>query len=91
MPCTRPRLLCFVFGTSVAVKVLTNMAGMSEKRKSLEYKQFVAEQKLLQSVIHPNICRLLGVSADGPQRCLVLEMCPGIVTPLHYTFLFECE
>ena len=36
----------------------------------------MAEQKLLQSVIHPNICRLLAISADGPQRCLVLELCP---------------
>ena len=28
-------------------------------------------------VQHPNICRLLGVSTDGPERCLVLEMCPA--------------
>ena len=28
-------------------------------------------------VSHPNICRLLGVSADGPERCLVLELCGG--------------
>ena len=24
-----------------------------------------------------NICRLLALSVDGPQRCLVLELCPG--------------
>ena len=38
---------------------------------------FRADAKHAQDVIHPNICRLLGVSTDGPKRCLVLEMCPA--------------
>ena len=32
---------------------------------------------LIAQVFHPNICRLLGISSDGPQRCLVLELCPA--------------
>ena len=35
------------------------------------------KRKHTQDVIHPNICRLLGVSTDGPKRCLILEMCPA--------------
>ena len=26
---------------------------------------------------HGNICRLFAFSSDGPQRCLVLELCAG--------------
>ena len=59
----------------VAVKVLkqdqdklTNGNSVSDSTLSLEGKQFVAEMRLLQAVQHPNICRLLAVSMDGPHR-----------------------
>jgi hypothetical protein len=49
-------------------------ASSSNKRRlESEARQFAAEHSLLTTVQHPNICRLLGVSADGPRRCLVLE------------------
>ena len=35
------------------------------------------EMSLLTTIHHANICRLLGLSIDGPQRCLVLEYCDG--------------
>ena len=66
-----------IFDVPVAVKALTAMGGLPEEQKRREELQFVAEMELLMKVCHPNICRLLGVSADGPQRCLVLEMCSG--------------
>ena len=60
---------CFLFGVTVAVKQL--------KDASIEWeaKQFASEMKLLNSVSHQNICRLLAFSADGPHRCLALELC----------------
>jgi hypothetical protein len=33
--------------------------------------------QLLCTVAHDNICCLLAFSTDGPQRCLVLELCTG--------------
>ena len=36
-----------------------------------------AEMELLCHVSHESICRLLAYSTDGPQRCLVLELCSG--------------
>jgi hypothetical protein len=68
-----------VFGVSVAVKVLTLAArnARNQKKQASEEQQFVAEMQLLTKVQHANICRLLGVSSDGPQGCLVLEMFRG--------------
>jgi serine/threonine protein kinase len=42
-----------------------------------EAKQFTSEMELLTQVSHDNICRLFAFSTDGPQRCLVLELCMG--------------
>jgi hypothetical protein len=39
--------------------------------------QFETEMQLLCTVTHDNICCLLAFSADGPSRCLVLELCTG--------------
>ena len=39
--------------------------------------QFEAEIRLLCTVTHEHICGLLAYSTDGPQRCLVLELCAG--------------
>ena len=36
-----------VYGVEVAVKALTDVEGMDEKKKALEEKQFMAEQRLL--------------------------------------------
>jgi serine/threonine protein kinase len=66
-----------VYNVEVAVKKMTDMEGMEESKKKSEEKQFAAEMGLLMEVFHPNICRLLGYSNDGSQRCLVLEMCMG--------------
>jgi hypothetical protein len=32
---------------------------------------------VLMECSHPSICRMLGFSVDGPQRCIVLELCTG--------------
>jgi serine/threonine protein kinase len=41
--------------------------------------QFEAEMRTLCSLssVHPNICSLFAFCTDGPQRCLVLELCTG--------------
>ena len=65
-----------VYNVHVAIKVLKPDGGSgddiganwSESTLSLEGKQFFAEMRLLKAVRHPNICRLLAVSLDGPQR-----------------------
>jgi serine/threonine protein kinase len=64
-----------VYGVEVAVKALTQK-GQQEKQQSTR-KQFAAEMNLLQNVRHPQICRLLGVSTNRLQRCIVLELCAG--------------
>jgi interleukin-1 receptor-associated kinase 4 len=33
--------------------------------------------ELLLKIGHESICRLFAFSTDGPQRCLVMELCPG--------------
>jgi serine/threonine protein kinase len=60
-----------VFGVVVAIKRLNESAGESGAE------QFAAECAILTGVLHPNICRLLAFSNDGPQHCLVLELCSG--------------
>ena len=62
-----------VYSVDVAIKVLNpgedgDETGLSESMFSLEAKQFFAEVSLLKAVSHPNICRLLAVSLDGPKR-----------------------
>jgi serine/threonine protein kinase len=60
-----------VFGITVAVKLLKDTAV------EWEQKQFASEMEILSTASHPNICRLLAFSTDGPQRCLVLDLCVG--------------
>jgi serine/threonine protein kinase len=62
---------CFLFGVPVAVKLLKAAAV------EWEAKQFESESALLTKVSHVHICRLFAFSTDGPQRCLVLELCVG--------------
>jgi serine/threonine protein kinase len=64
-----------VYGVDVAIKLLkqdrntdVNEDNSTDSVLSLEAKQFFAEMSLLQGVQHPNICRLLAVSMDGPHR-----------------------
>jgi hypothetical protein len=57
-----------VSGTACAIKVLSVDASAWEE------KQFEAEVALLSTAKHPNICRLIACSVDGPQKCLVLEL-----------------
>jgi serine/threonine protein kinase len=64
---------CFVFsgdlfGLPVAVKRL-------DPHKDRGTKQFEREMSLLCTVSHASICRLFAFSTDGPQLCLVLELC----------------
>jgi serine/threonine protein kinase len=80
-----------VYGVEVAIKALETQQQQEQQQPgeggsaaaptaaaaSSEHRQFAAELDLLLAVTHPNICRLLGVSDDGPQKCLVLELCPG--------------
>jgi serine/threonine protein kinase len=58
-----------LYGMFVAVKHLS--ANASE----WDDLQFTAEMELLCHVSHWSICRLFAYSTDGPQRCLVLELC----------------
>ena len=60
-----------VFGALVAIKRL------KEGSAEWEVKQFASEMALLIRVSHRSICRLFAFSTDGPQRCLVLELCTG--------------
>ena len=48
-----------------------------EEAAEWQAEQFAAEMKLLSSVTHTSILRLVAFSTDGPQRCLVLELCFG--------------
>ena len=77
---------CFVYrgelyGLPVAVKHLSRVPtpGAADPDDGEEWgeKQFKAEMDLLCRVSHPCICRLFASSTDGPQRCLVLELCTG--------------
>ena len=62
---------CYLFGITVAVKQLKDTAV------EWEAKQFASEMELYSRVSHVNICRLLAFSANGAQRCLVLDLCAG--------------
>jgi predicted outer membrane repeat protein len=60
-----------VYGVTVAIK------SLNENSQEWDDKQFMAEFKLLMTVRHPNLCRLLACSNDGPHRCLLLEYSHG--------------
>jgi serine/threonine protein kinase len=60
-----------LFGHQVAVKRL------EAKANDWAEQQFTAEMELLCKIAHQHVCRLLAFSTDGPQRCLVLELCAG--------------
>ena len=70
-----------LFNVPVAIKALSKAVHDDDDDDStvapIDDKQFTAEMELLKSVHHPNICRLLGISVDGPKRCLVLELMRG--------------
>jgi serine/threonine protein kinase len=59
-----------LYGKEVAVKKLTEGASEWGTR------QFESEMKLLTSIAHGSICRLLAFSSDGP-KLLVMELCTG--------------
>jgi serine/threonine protein kinase len=59
------------FEVDVAVKRLKDGAVEWEARP------YASEMAVLIAVSHDNICRLFAFSSDGPQRCLVLELCAG--------------
>jgi hypothetical protein len=67
---------CKVF-SGVVSHVGVAVKRLKEDAVEWEAKQFHVEMTLLTSVAHENICRLLAFSTDGPQRCLVLELCEG--------------
>ena len=69
--CTVPAPCAQVFGFLVAIKRLTEGASDWDTR------QFEAEYSTLCKVAHPNVCRLFAFSTDGPNRCLLLELCAG--------------
>ena len=60
----------------VAIKVMHGDA-VKPSKQAWEDKQVKAEIELLCRIDHPHINRLLGVSLDGPQRCIVLEYMNG--------------
>jgi serine/threonine protein kinase len=60
-----------VFGLQVAVKKLN--AGSSDWAEQ----QFTSEMELLTKIAHQNVVSLYAFSTDGPNRCLVLELCTG--------------
>ena len=60
-----------LYGLDVAIKQLHTDADEWNNT------QFETEMRLLCTVTHENICELLAFSADGPQRCIVLELCTG--------------
>ena len=66
-----------LFGLPVAVKRLNRIDAPSATGPGKDWgaKQFEREMELLCTVTHPSICRLFAFSADGPQLCLVLELC----------------
>ena len=70
-----------IFGVPVAIKRLSLVSnpGATDRNPSADWeaKQFTAESQLLCRVTHVNICRMLAFSIDGPERCLVLQLCTG--------------
>jgi interleukin-1 receptor-associated kinase 1 len=69
-----------LYGTAVAIKhlELCSAPGATEQHPDAGGEiQFSAECELLMRISHPAICRMLGFSVDGPQRCIVLELCVG--------------
>ena len=77
-----------IYGVTTAVKAISltrengaaSLAAKHTRKKEQErqaernLKQFWAEMRLLKKIAHPNICRLLATSDDGPRRCLILQV-----------------
>jgi serine/threonine protein kinase len=57
--------------------VCRKAAGPTARSEDWEAKQFAAEKASLCRVTHRSICRLFAFSGNGPERCLVLELCTG--------------
>ena len=55
----------------MAVKRLTEGAS------DWDTQQFEAEYEALCRVTHANVCKMYAFSTDGPNRCLLLELCSG--------------
>jgi hypothetical protein len=69
-----------LYGLLVAVKVLVVGRAdtpAAQAAKASAVAAYEAEVRSLCSLSHPNICSLYAFSVDGPQRCLVLELCAG--------------
>jgi serine/threonine protein kinase len=67
---------CAVF-SGVVYDVPVAIKRLKDGAIEWEAKQFKVEMSILIRISHPSICRLLAFSTDGPQRCLVLELCTG--------------
>ena len=57
--------------------MLVNLQRLNENADAWSTEQYEAELKILCAISHRNICRLYAFSADGPNRCLVMELCTG--------------
>ena len=74
-----------LFGLRVVVKKLLDTAHGEEGEEggaaggmlAGNAQRFAVEMKTCCSVSHPNICSLYAFANNGPQRCLVLEVCAG--------------
>ena len=70
-----------LFGMRVVVKKLLDTAhgegGAVGAMLAGNAQRFAVEMKTCCSVSHPNICSLYAFANNGPQRCLVLEVCAG--------------
>ena len=68
-----------LYGKDVAVKRLNSSTDEAAGGGTghHEAQLFEAEMKLLTGITHHSICRLLAFSTDGPNRCLVTELCTG--------------
>ena len=69
-----------LYGLAVAVKHLSSVPSPgATDPDGVQWgaQQFTVEMQLLCRVSHPCICSLFAFSTDGPQRCLVLELCTG--------------
>jgi serine/threonine protein kinase len=61
----------------VAVKVEKASKGnLDAKSAKFLERQFFAEVMGVYKCEHPNLCKLLAHSIDGPRRCLIYEYCP---------------
>ena len=59
------------------MSLLAGSTAAEAGEASWDTRQFEVEMRSLCSLLHPNICSLFAFCTDGPQRCLVLELCTG--------------